>query len=165
MNIWSYAFMLFDTEEFSWICSNEAFWEHEWDTHGTCLSTLQPACIPPGSPAGTDVSRLDCRQRMHNLKQFPIRRFIISIGLFPSSRCAIQETNPVRGLMTNPYRRHFLHINGLRMQASLLAPARHILLLKSQAHSKRSPGSRQLSTVQYVIDLANILWSLIRFVE
>jgi ribonuclease T2 len=24
--------------------SNEAFWEHEWATHGTCISTLDPAC-------------------------------------------------------------------------------------------------------------------------
>jgi len=24
--------------------SNEAFWEHEWKVHGTCISTLEPAC-------------------------------------------------------------------------------------------------------------------------
>ena len=25
--------------------SPEAFWEHEWATHGTCYSTLQPECF------------------------------------------------------------------------------------------------------------------------
>jgi ribonuclease T2 len=24
--------------------SNEAFWDHEWKTHGTCISTLNPSC-------------------------------------------------------------------------------------------------------------------------
>jgi ribonuclease T2 len=24
--------------------SDEAFWEHEWKTHGTCISTLEPEC-------------------------------------------------------------------------------------------------------------------------
>lgn len=26
--------------------SNEAFWDHEWETHGTCMSTLATDCYP-----------------------------------------------------------------------------------------------------------------------
>ncbi|KAI1172050.1 putative ribonuclease T2 [Nemania sp. FL0916] len=29
--------------------SPEAFWEHEWATHGTCVSTIDPKCYPGSS--------------------------------------------------------------------------------------------------------------------
>ncbi|KZT08677.1 ribonuclease T2 [Laetiporus sulphureus 93-53] len=35
--------------------SNEDFWQHEWDTHGTCYTTLQTSCFPSGSPTGIDA--------------------------------------------------------------------------------------------------------------
>ncbi|KAJ7481047.1 ribonuclease T2-like protein [Mycena galericulata] len=35
--------------------SNEEFWEHEWETHGTCYSTLQPTCLPSASPTGAEA--------------------------------------------------------------------------------------------------------------
>ncbi|KAJ7087541.1 ribonuclease T2 [Mycena belliarum] len=34
---------------------DETFWEHEWSTHGTCMSTLKPACLPSGSPKGAEA--------------------------------------------------------------------------------------------------------------
>jgi ribonuclease T2 len=30
--------------------SNEAFWDHEWETHGTCISTLEPSCYSGYTP-------------------------------------------------------------------------------------------------------------------
>lgn len=34
--------------------SNEAFWDHEWETHGTCISTLSPSCYT-GYTAGEEA--------------------------------------------------------------------------------------------------------------
>jgi ribonuclease T2 len=34
--------------------SNEAFWDHEWETHGTCVSTLNPDCYT-GYTAGEEA--------------------------------------------------------------------------------------------------------------
>ncbi|EGN93098.1 hypothetical protein SERLA73DRAFT_189923 [Serpula lacrymans var. lacrymans S7.3] len=34
---------------------NEELWEHEWATHGTCMSTLEVACLPSGSPKGAEA--------------------------------------------------------------------------------------------------------------
>ena len=36
--------------------SNEAFWEHEWKTHGTCVSTLEPSCYSDYSPGEEAVA-------------------------------------------------------------------------------------------------------------
>jgi ribonuclease T2 len=34
--------------------SNEAFWDHEWETHGTCISSLSPKCYT-GYTAGEEA--------------------------------------------------------------------------------------------------------------
>lgn len=35
--------------------SNQELWNHEWVTHGTCFSTLDPQCLPKGSPQGAEA--------------------------------------------------------------------------------------------------------------
>ncbi len=29
---------------------DESFWAHEWNAHGTCVSTLEPRCYADGLP-------------------------------------------------------------------------------------------------------------------
>ena len=35
--------------------SDERFWEHEWSTHGTCVSTLDPSCYGDGYTTGEEA--------------------------------------------------------------------------------------------------------------
>ncbi|KAG6848909.1 hypothetical protein H0H93_012905, partial [Arthromyces matolae] len=37
---------------------NEHFWEHEWETHGVCMNTVQPKCLPDGSPEGAEMPQV-----------------------------------------------------------------------------------------------------------
>ena len=34
--------------------NDEHLWAHEWNKHGTCISTLEPNCYPPPTPALSD---------------------------------------------------------------------------------------------------------------
>jgi len=61
--------------------SPEKFWEHEWNTHGTCYSTLGPSCI---SPAGQDA--VDFFNTLVNLFQtLPTYTWLANAGILPDS--------------------------------------------------------------------------------
>ncbi|KAF8313979.1 ribonuclease T2 [Clavulina sp. PMI_390] len=63
--------------------SNEAFWEHE-STHGTCVSTLAPACIPSGSATGTDAVYY-FNQIVTLFQSLPTYQWLAAAGITPSS--------------------------------------------------------------------------------
>lgn len=46
--------------------TNEAFWEHEWAEHGTCISTLDPSCY---TDYETGIEAVDFFQIVVNLFQ------------------------------------------------------------------------------------------------
>ncbi|KAG8865151.1 ribonuclease T2-like [Tulasnella sp. 330] len=63
---------------------NESFWEHEWNKHGTCLSTLEPSCMPSGKPTGYDATRF-FHTATNLYKGLPTFWILASAGIFPST--------------------------------------------------------------------------------
>ncbi|KJA28519.1 hypothetical protein HYPSUDRAFT_128901 [Hypholoma sublateritium FD-334 SS-4] len=64
--------------------ANEQFWEHEWATHGTCMSTLEPSCLPSGSVKGAEAVAFF--QTVVKLFQtLPTYTFLSNAGITPSS--------------------------------------------------------------------------------
>jgi len=64
--------------------SPEKFWEHEWNNHGTCYSTLAPACYWSASPTGQDA--VDFFSRVVNLFQtLPTYTWLANAGILPDS--------------------------------------------------------------------------------
>ncbi|KAI0630578.1 ribonuclease T2 [Trametes polyzona] len=62
---------------------NEEFWEHEWKTHGTCYSTLQPSCLPDGSPRGAEAVAF-FQTVVKLFKTLPTYEFLASAGITPT---------------------------------------------------------------------------------
>lgn len=61
---------------------DEDFWEHEFNKHGTCMSTLDPACYPDFEP-GQEVT--DYFKRTVKLfKQLPSYDWLAEAGIVPS---------------------------------------------------------------------------------
>jgi len=63
--------------------SNEAFWDHEWATHGTCYSTLSPTCYT-GYKTGEEA--VDFFVKTVSLfKTLPTYTWLANAGITPSS--------------------------------------------------------------------------------
>ncbi|KAF9454204.1 ribonuclease T2 [Macrolepiota fuliginosa MF-IS2] len=64
--------------------NNEQFWEHEWSTHGTCMSTLRTTCLPSGSPKGAEAVAFF--QTVVKLFQtLPTYTWLANAGILPST--------------------------------------------------------------------------------
>ncbi|KAF9321011.1 ribonuclease T2-like [Podila horticola] len=64
--------------------NNEQFWENEWATHGTCMSTLEPSCLPSGSARGAEaVAYFQTVVRL--FMTLPTYTFLQNAGIIPSS--------------------------------------------------------------------------------
>ncbi|KAL9716414.1 hypothetical protein Ac2012v2_000861 [Leucoagaricus gongylophorus] len=63
---------------------NEQFWEHEWSTHGTCMSTLEPSCLPSGSPRGAEaVAFFETVVKL--FQTLPTYVWLANAGIIPST--------------------------------------------------------------------------------
>ncbi|KDQ63253.1 hypothetical protein JAAARDRAFT_119977 [Jaapia argillacea MUCL 33604] len=78
---------------------NEQFWEHEWATHGTCYSTLEPSCLPNGSPTGAEAVAFF--QTVVKLFQtLPTYTWLSSQGITPSTSATYTYSTLASALKT-----------------------------------------------------------------
>ncbi|KAN0133304.1 Ribonuclease T2-like protein [Lactarius tabidus] len=69
-----------------WISNDESpekFWEHEWAAHGTCYDTLEPSCLPSGSPTGAEAVAF-FEQTVALFQTLPTYDWLESQGITPS---------------------------------------------------------------------------------
>ena len=59
--------------------------QHEWQTHGTCYNTLQPSCLPSGSPRGAEAVAYFGRI-VELFQRLPTYEWLASAGITPSTR-------------------------------------------------------------------------------
>ncbi|KAG8219554.1 hypothetical protein J3R82DRAFT_505 [Butyriboletus roseoflavus] len=64
--------------------NNEELWDHEWATHGTCFSTLQTSCFPPGSPQGAEAVAY-CETIVRLFQTLPTYTWLADAGITPST--------------------------------------------------------------------------------
>lgn len=65
--------------------SNEDFWEHEWETHGTCYSTLNPSCLPADSPTGAEAVAF-FETAVNLFQTLPTYTWLKQAGITPGSK-------------------------------------------------------------------------------
>lgn len=73
---------------------DESFWEHEFNKHGTCMSTLKPSCYPDYYPGQEAVDYF--KKTVSLFKALPSYKWLVEAGIVPSAtvtytRAQIQE--------------------------------------------------------------------------
>ncbi|KAF9336202.1 ribonuclease T2-like [Podila minutissima] len=63
---------------------NEKAWEHAWATHGTCMSTLKPSCLPPNSKTGAEAV-MYYKTVVKLFQTLPTYTWLANAGISPSS--------------------------------------------------------------------------------
>jgi len=63
----------------------EHFWEHEWNKHGTCFSTLKTKCLPSGSPRGAEAVAY-FKTAVALFKTLPTYEWLSDAGITPDRR-------------------------------------------------------------------------------
>ncbi|KZP14093.1 ribonuclease T2 [Athelia psychrophila] len=64
--------------------TSEKLWEHEWATHGTCMSTLETSCLPAGSAKGAEAVAF-YQTVVKLFKTLPTYTWLANAGITPSS--------------------------------------------------------------------------------
>jgi ribonuclease T2 len=57
--------------------------QHEWAAHGTCYDTLEPSCLPSGSPTGAEAVAF-FEQTVALFQTLPTYDWLESQGITPS---------------------------------------------------------------------------------
>ncbi|KAL8896248.1 MAG: hypothetical protein Q9207_007796 [Kuettlingeria erythrocarpa] len=63
--------------------NDESFWEHEWDKHGTCISTLEPDCYTAYTPQEEVVAYF--QKTVDLFKTLDSYSFLSAAGIVPST--------------------------------------------------------------------------------
>ena len=61
---------------------DEQFWSHEWDKHGTCISTLEPSCYEDYQPTQEVVDFF--KRTVELFKTLPSYEWLAEAGITPS---------------------------------------------------------------------------------
>ncbi|KAF8330748.1 ribonuclease T2 [Cantharellus anzutake] len=76
----------------------ESFWEHEWSTHGTCYSTLQPSCIT-GYTTGEEAV-IFFERAVALFQTLPTYTWLANAGITPSSTATFTLSSLTNALTT-----------------------------------------------------------------